>query len=156
MNYLQPEWLKYVTSVRLAKDLTKAPYDDLFDYLQQYEKISIASRAKKLVKTHAPFALVAYTSSSSRSPHAYYATHPSVILLQKTTEFVHLQTQEIKQLCKLTELNIQSINVGNDGRIARRSYNVQEEYVKSSTVQKETGNVQRNLLTTSSGNGTNV
>ncbi|GJZ25571.1 hypothetical protein Tco_0569824 [Tanacetum coccineum] len=78
-NYLQPE-IKYVTNVRLAKNLTKDPYDDLFDYLRQYEKIVIASRAKKLEKTHDPLALVTHTSSSSRSPHSYYVTHhPSVI-----------------------------------------------------------------------------
>ncbi|GKE11788.1 hypothetical protein Tco_1415339 [Tanacetum coccineum] len=64
LNCLQPEWLKYVTSVCLARDLTNAPYDDLFDYNQQYEKIVIASRAKKLEKTHDPLALVAHTSSS--------------------------------------------------------------------------------------------
>ncbi|GKA44099.1 hypothetical protein Tco_0736823 [Tanacetum coccineum] len=80
LNFLQPEWIKYVTSVRLAKDLTKDPYDDLFDYLQQYEKLVIASRAKKLEKTHDPLALVAHKSSSSRSPLAYYVTHPSFIV----------------------------------------------------------------------------
>ncbi|GKC34666.1 hypothetical protein Tco_1047050 [Tanacetum coccineum] len=61
--------------VRLARDLTKVSYDDLFDYLQQYEKIFIASRAKKLKKTHDPLALVAQTSSSRSSP-AYYVTYP--------------------------------------------------------------------------------
>ncbi|GJU31148.1 hypothetical protein Tco_1174737 [Tanacetum coccineum] len=65
---------------------------------------------KKLEKTHDPFALVAHISSSSRSPPAYYVTHPpyvvdyddDVILLQQTTDFAYLQTQEIKQFCKLT------------------------------------------------------
>nr|GEV04801.1 integrase, catalytic region, zinc finger, CCHC-type, peptidase aspartic, catalytic [Tanacetum cinerariifolium] len=39
--------------------------------------------AKKLEKTHDPLALVAHTSSSSRSPSAYYVTHlPSVEALQ--------------------------------------------------------------------------
>ncbi|GJR90719.1 hypothetical protein Tco_0214730 [Tanacetum coccineum] len=33
LNCLQPEWLKYVTQVRLAKRLTEDSYDDLFDYL---------------------------------------------------------------------------------------------------------------------------
>ncbi|GKC43287.1 hypothetical protein Tco_1061009 [Tanacetum coccineum] len=33
LNCLQPEWLKYVTQVRLAKRLTDDSYDDLFDYL---------------------------------------------------------------------------------------------------------------------------
>ncbi|GJW64595.1 hypothetical protein Tco_0116479 [Tanacetum coccineum] len=64
---------------QFAQNLIEAPYDDLFDYLQQYDKIVIASRAKKLEKTHDPLALVAHTSSS-RSSHAYYVTHsPSVV-----------------------------------------------------------------------------
>nr|GEX14028.1 ribonuclease H-like domain-containing protein [Tanacetum cinerariifolium] len=75
LNCLQPEWLKYVTNVRLVRDLTRVPYDDLFDYLQQYEKIVIASNAKKLEKTHDPLALVAQTISSQSSP-ACYVTPP--------------------------------------------------------------------------------
>nr|GEX72542.1 hypothetical protein [Tanacetum cinerariifolium] len=39
LNSLQPEWLKYVTQVRLAKRLTVDTFDDLFDYLQQFEKL---------------------------------------------------------------------------------------------------------------------
>ncbi|GKA57673.1 hypothetical protein Tco_0756861 [Tanacetum coccineum] len=38
LNCLQPEWMKYVTQVRLAKRLIENSYDDLFDYLQQFEK----------------------------------------------------------------------------------------------------------------------
>ncbi|GKF23364.1 hypothetical protein Tco_0075686, partial [Tanacetum coccineum] len=53
-----------LVSVRLAKDLTKVSYDDLFDYLQQYENLFIGSRAKKLEKTHDPLALVAHTKVS--------------------------------------------------------------------------------------------
>ncbi|GJZ34206.1 hypothetical protein Tco_0579642 [Tanacetum coccineum] len=58
LNCLQPEWLKYVTQVRLAKRLTEDSYDDLFDYLQQFEKLINASRAKKVEKSHDPLALV--------------------------------------------------------------------------------------------------
>ncbi|GJS52909.1 uncharacterized mitochondrial protein-like protein [Tanacetum coccineum] len=57
---------------------------------------------------------------------------------------------------KPVKVNIQSKNVGNDGRITRRSYNVQEESVEGSNVQKETRNVQRNLQTSSNGHVTNV
>ncbi|GJX82062.1 hypothetical protein Tco_0331543 [Tanacetum coccineum] len=39
LNSLQPEWLKYVTQVRLAKKLTVDSFDDLFDYLSQFEKL---------------------------------------------------------------------------------------------------------------------
>ncbi|GJZ02637.1 retrovirus-related pol polyprotein from transposon TNT 1-94 [Tanacetum coccineum] len=190
LNYLQPE-IKYVTNVHLAKNLTKDPYDDLFDYLKQYEKIVIASRAKKLEKTHDPLALVTHTSFSSRSPHSYYVTHyPSVIdyddeyqgetfqndpegpltsaiMLIARAITQRYSTPTNNQLCSSSSIrnqavvqadrvNIQSKNVGNDGRITRRSYNVQDESAKSSNVLKETRNVQRNLRTTSSENVTNV
>ncbi|GJS99174.1 hypothetical protein Tco_0820344 [Tanacetum coccineum] len=80
LNYLQPEWLKYVTQVRLAKRLTEDSYDDLFDYLQQFEKLVNASRAKKLEKSHDPLALVAHTGCSSRTTSPYYVTHPSLVV----------------------------------------------------------------------------
>ncbi|GJU52487.1 gag-pol polyprotein, partial [Tanacetum coccineum] len=77
LNCLQPELLKHVTQVRLGKRLTEDTYDDLFDYLQQYEKLINASRSKKLEKSNDPFALVAHTGSSSRTTSPYYVTHPS-------------------------------------------------------------------------------
>ncbi|GJR59974.1 hypothetical protein Tco_1502136 [Tanacetum coccineum] len=80
LNSLQPEWLKYVTQVRLAKQLTVDSFDDLFDYLQQFEKLVNASRAKKLEKSHDPLALVAHTGSSSRQTSSYYVTHPMSVV----------------------------------------------------------------------------
>ncbi|GJT26029.1 retrovirus-related pol polyprotein from transposon TNT 1-94 [Tanacetum coccineum] len=73
---LQPEWLKY----GLAKRLTVDSFDDLFDYLSQFEKLVNASRAKKLEKSHDPLALVAHTGSSSRNTSSYYVTHPSSVV----------------------------------------------------------------------------
>ncbi|GKB35136.1 hypothetical protein Tco_0880078, partial [Tanacetum coccineum] len=67
LNSLKPGWLKYVTQVRLAKRLTVDSFDDLFDYLSQFEKLDNASREKKLEKSHDPLALVAHTGSSSRN-----------------------------------------------------------------------------------------
>ncbi|GJZ73019.1 retrovirus-related pol polyprotein from transposon TNT 1-94 [Tanacetum coccineum] len=52
LNSLQPEWLKYVTQVCLAKKLSVDSFDDLFDYLSQFEKLVNTSRAKKLEKSH--------------------------------------------------------------------------------------------------------
>ncbi|GJZ80834.1 hypothetical protein Tco_0645828 [Tanacetum coccineum] len=80
LNSLQPEWLKYVTQVRLAKRLTLDSFDDLFYYLQQFEKLVNASRAKKLEKSHDPLALVAHTGSSSRQTSSYYMTHPTSVV----------------------------------------------------------------------------
>ncbi|GJU22771.1 phospholipase-like protein [Tanacetum coccineum] len=80
LNCLQPEWLKHVTQVHLAKRLTEDTYNDLFDYLQQFEKLVNASRAKKLEKSQDPLALVAHTSSTSRTTSPYYVTHPSSVV----------------------------------------------------------------------------
>ncbi|GJR30740.1 hypothetical protein Tco_1106972 [Tanacetum coccineum] len=54
LNCLKPEWYKYVTNVRLAKNLKDDSYDMLFDHLQQYEKLVIAFRAKRTAKTYDP------------------------------------------------------------------------------------------------------
>ncbi|GJS69588.1 integrase, catalytic region, zinc finger, CCHC-type containing protein [Tanacetum coccineum] len=52
LNSLQPEWLKYVTQVRLAKRLTVDSFDDLFDYLQQFEKlVSITDKTEMSRRT---------------------------------------------------------------------------------------------------------
>ncbi|GKB69302.1 integrase, catalytic region, zinc finger, CCHC-type containing protein [Tanacetum coccineum] len=142
MDQVCHQWIKYVTSVRLAKDLTKDTYDVLFNYLQQYKKLVIASRVKKLEKTHDPLALVAHTSSSSRSPPAYYVTHPPSVVdyddeyqgetFQNDPEDSLTSTMMLLALVQAARVNIQSRNIGNDGRIARNSYNVQEESTESS------------------------
>ncbi|GJY39600.1 gag-pol polyprotein, partial [Tanacetum coccineum] len=80
LNSLQPEWLKYVTQVRLAKRLTVDTFDDLFYYLQQFEKPVNVLRAKKLEKSHDPLALIAHTGSSSRNTSSYYVTHPTSVV----------------------------------------------------------------------------
>ncbi|GJT13446.1 gag-pol polyprotein [Tanacetum coccineum] len=80
LNFLQPKWLKYVTQVRLTKRLTKDTYDDLFDYLKQFEKLVNTSRVKKLEESHDPLVLVAHTGSSPRTTSPYYVTHPSSVV----------------------------------------------------------------------------
>ncbi|GKB32776.1 hypothetical protein Tco_0872177 [Tanacetum coccineum] len=80
LNSLQPEWLKYVTQVRLAKRLTVDTFDDLFYYLQQFKKLVNVSRAKKLEKSHDPLALVAHTGLSSRNTSSYYVTYPMSVV----------------------------------------------------------------------------
>ncbi|GJR24484.1 hypothetical protein Tco_0973011 [Tanacetum coccineum] len=72
--------IKYVTNVQLAKRLTKDTYDDLFDYLHQYEKLVNASRAKKLEKSYDSLELVEHMGSSSKTPSSYYVTHPSSVV----------------------------------------------------------------------------
>ncbi|GJS76094.1 retrovirus-related pol polyprotein from transposon TNT 1-94 [Tanacetum coccineum] len=80
MNRSTPNGCNCVTQVRLAKRLTVDSFDDLFDYLSQFEKLVNASRAKKLEKSHDPLALVAHTGLSSRNTSSYYVTHPSSVV----------------------------------------------------------------------------
>nr|GFC38904.1 hypothetical protein [Tanacetum cinerariifolium] len=181
LNCLQPEWYKYITNVRLAKNVKDESYDGLFDYLQSYEKLFIASKAKKAANTHDPLALVAHTSSSSsRSLTPYYVTHPpavvdydddyqgetfgddqednltsammllACVITQRystpTKDRLHTSSNTRNQaIVQDDRVNIQSRNVRNGGRMAKRSYNTQEASAESSNVQKETGNVQRTL-----------
>nr|GEY29971.1 hypothetical protein [Tanacetum cinerariifolium] len=46
LNYLQPEWIKYVTSFRLAKDLTTRPYDVLFITFSNIRNLSFPQQRK--------------------------------------------------------------------------------------------------------------
>nr|GEW91491.1 hypothetical protein [Tanacetum cinerariifolium] len=48
-----------------CKRLTEDSYDDLFDYLQQFDKLVNAYRVKKLEKSHDPLALVAHTGTAA-------------------------------------------------------------------------------------------
>ncbi|GJV61812.1 hypothetical protein Tco_1467912 [Tanacetum coccineum] len=89
LNSLQPEWLKYVTQVRLAKRLTVDTFDDLFDYLQQFEKLVNVSRAKKLEKSHDPLcgvqfrrtSLTGFPAQSVRSSNAVALDSPYLLVL---------------------------------------------------------------------------
>ncbi|GJX95203.1 retrovirus-related pol polyprotein from transposon TNT 1-94 [Tanacetum coccineum] len=165
LNSLQPEWLKYVTQVRLAKRLTVDSFDDLFDYLQQFEKLVNASRAKKLEKSHDPLALVAHTACLMFQTNSEDPLASAMLLLTRaiTQNFSNPTNNRLRTssntrnqaIIQGDRVNIQSRNSGNTGRNTRRAY-VQEEVVEGSNAQNETGNVQRTLRTSSSGNNSTV
>ncbi|GKB89699.1 hypothetical protein Tco_0961971 [Tanacetum coccineum] len=156
------EFVSYVTQVRLAKRLTGDSYDDLFDYLQQFEKLVNASRAKKLEKSHDLLALVAHTGSLLRTSSQYYVTHPtSMVDYDDDYQGDTVQNNSDDPLTSIMILlardrvNIQSKNSGNNGRNTRRAY-VQEEVIENPNVQNDAGNIQRTLRTASSGTVANV
>ncbi|GJS83412.1 hypothetical protein Tco_0749953 [Tanacetum coccineum] len=127
LNSLQPEWLKYVTQVRLAKRLTVDTFDDLFYYLQQFEKLVNVSRAKKLEKSHDPLALQDDVHINSEYPLTSAMLNQAIIQGDR--------------------VNIQSRNSGNAGRNNRRAY-VQEEIIEGSSALNETGNDEAGLILT--------
>ncbi|GKC84675.1 hypothetical protein Tco_1140392 [Tanacetum coccineum] len=159
LNSLQPEWLKYVTQVRLAKRLTVDTFDDLFDYLQQFEKLVNVSRAKKLEKSHDPLALDdVHTNSKDPLTSAMLLLARAITQDFSTLTNNHLRTSSNTRnqaIIQGDRVNIQSKNSGNAGRNNRRAY-VQEEIEEGSNAPNETENVQRTLRTSSSGNTSTV
>ncbi|GKA82075.1 retrovirus-related pol polyprotein from transposon TNT 1-94 [Tanacetum coccineum] len=168
LNSLQPEWLKYVTQVRLAKRLTLDLFDDLFYYLQQFEKLVNASRAKKLEKSHDPLALVAQTGSSSRQTSSYYVTHPTSVVDyddKYKQDDVHNNSEDplVSAMLLLAKSITQNFSNPTNNRL-RASSNTRNqaiiqgdrEVVEGMNAPKETGNVQRTLRTPSSGNTSTV
>ncbi|GJX38666.1 retrovirus-related pol polyprotein from transposon TNT 1-94 [Tanacetum coccineum] len=164
LNSLQPEWLKYVTQVRLAKQLTVDSFDDLFDYLQQFEKLVNASRAKKLEKSHDPLALVANTGSSSRQTSSYYVTHPTSVVDyddEYQQDDVHNNSEDplVSAMLLLAKAITQNFSNLTNNHL-RASSNTRNQAIiqgdRGMNAPKETGNVQRTLRTPSSGNTSTV
>ncbi|GKC90995.1 gag-pol polyprotein [Tanacetum coccineum] len=131
------------------------PYDVLFDYLWQYEKLVIALRAKKATKMHDPLTLVGHTSSSYPYVVDYDDDYQGETFGDDQEDNITF-VMMLLAFVQADRVNIQNRNVRNGGRIARRSYNTQEAPTESINVQKETRNVQRTVRTSSSGNATNV
>nr|GEX85971.1 hypothetical protein [Tanacetum cinerariifolium]GEX86537.1 hypothetical protein [Tanacetum cinerariifolium] len=86
LNYLQPEWSKYVTLTRQNKDLSDVEYDSLYDTLLQFEPHVQAYKEKRAAKNHDLLALIANSSQSHASPsyshslQPYYVTYPSLVV----------------------------------------------------------------------------
>nr|GEZ13766.1 hypothetical protein [Tanacetum cinerariifolium] len=71
LNNLQPEWSRHVTIVHQTKDLHTTDYTQLYNFLKYNQKEVDGLKAKRLVKTQEPLALMA----NSNNPHAFPAPH---------------------------------------------------------------------------------
>nr|GEZ71592.1 hypothetical protein [Tanacetum cinerariifolium] len=110
LNCLQPEWSKYVTMVCHNKTRDTVSYDQLYDYLIQFEPHVQVSKAKRATKNHDPLALIAHSNASwsqshaspsySHSPQPYYVTHPSSVVDYEEDYQGELQGNSLKD--KLT------------------------------------------------------
>ncbi|GJX50826.1 retrovirus-related pol polyprotein from transposon TNT 1-94 [Tanacetum coccineum] len=100
----------FIYNLRLAKKLTVDSFDDLFDYLLQFEKLVNASRAKKYEKSHDPLTLVAHTAITQNF------SNPTNNRLRASS---NTRNQAVVQGDRV---NIQSRNSGNVGRNNRRAY----------------------------------
>ncbi|GJU39751.1 retrovirus-related pol polyprotein from transposon TNT 1-94 [Tanacetum coccineum] len=137
-DILQPEWLKYVTQVRLAKQLIVDSFDDLFDYLSQYEKLVNASRAKKLEKSHDPLALVAHTEYEQDDVHNH-SEDPLASAMLLLAKAITQNFSNPTNNCLRASSNT-------------RNQAVVQEVVEGMNATNETANVQRIVRTPTPGN----
>ncbi|GJT75671.1 retrovirus-related pol polyprotein from transposon TNT 1-94, partial [Tanacetum coccineum] len=137
LNSLQLEWLKYVTQVRLAKKLTVDSFDDLFDYLSQFEKLDDVHNHSEDPLASAMLLLAKAITQNFSNP-----TNNRLRASSNTRNQAVVQGDRV---------NIQSRNSGNVGRNNRRAY-VQEEVVEGMNATNETANVQRIVRTPTPGN----
>nr|GEY82688.1 hypothetical protein [Tanacetum cinerariifolium] len=74
VQFLQPEWSRFVTIFKQQHKLDEVSYHKLFDILKQYQKEVNELRAKRIAKNANPLALVA-----TAQPHQYpyYQTYKS-------------------------------------------------------------------------------
>ncbi|GKC03096.1 hypothetical protein Tco_0994706 [Tanacetum coccineum] len=120
LNSLQPEWFKYVTNVRLSKNLAEDSYDTLFDHLQQYEGIVNAFRAKRVAKTHDPLDLV---------PNTYESHYARDCLKPRVQDSKYFLEQML--LAKKDKAGIILINENNDFLLANASEIEEFEYLSA-------------------------
>ncbi|GKF54357.1 hypothetical protein Tco_0161267, partial [Tanacetum coccineum] len=130
------------------------------------EKLVNASRAKKLEKSDDPLALVAHTGSSSRTTSPYYVTHPSLVVdydddYQGDAAQNNSDDPLTSAMILLARAITQRLSNPTNNRLCTSSNTinqaiVQEEIIEGNNIQNDAGNVQRTLLTTSSGTAANV
>nr|GEW14835.1 hypothetical protein [Tanacetum cinerariifolium] len=70
LNNLEPEWKRHVTIVRQTKNLHEADFTQIYDLNMNQDEVN-ELRVERLVKTHDPLALMAYSQNSYNFP----ATH---------------------------------------------------------------------------------
>ncbi|GKB58227.1 hypothetical protein Tco_0914413 [Tanacetum coccineum] len=135
----------------------------------QFEKLVNVSREKKLEKSHDPLALIAHTGSSSRNTSSYYVTHPTSVVDYEDEyqqDDVHTNSEDpiASVMLLLARAITQNFSTPTNNHL-RTSSNTRnqaivqgdrEEIVEGSNAPNDTGNVQRTLRTSSSGNTSTV
>ncbi|GKB76995.1 hypothetical protein Tco_0943890 [Tanacetum coccineum] len=141
LNCLQPEWLKYVTQVRLAKRLTEDSFDNLFDYLQQFEKL----KYNPYYVTN-PSSMVDYDDNYQKDVVQYNSEDPLTSAIMLLSHAINQQfsnptnnrlrtssNTRNQAIVQGDRINIQRRNSSNNGRNTRRAY-VQDEVVEGNNV----------------------
>nr|GEU68083.1 integrase, catalytic region, zinc finger, CCHC-type, peptidase aspartic, catalytic [Tanacetum cinerariifolium] len=164
LNNLHPEWSRHVTIVHQKKDLHTADYTQLYDFLKYNQKEVDELKAKQLVKTQDPLALMA----TSNNPYTFTVPHQdqpsfSQNYMQQPmpnpediTDPTTAMNMALTLMAKAFKLNY-STPTNNNQRISSNLHNRQiaqpecreSEWVQCSTDCQESGNANHNL----NGNG---
>ncbi|GKC54758.1 hypothetical protein Tco_1077503 [Tanacetum coccineum] len=116
LNSLPPEWSKFVTDVKLVKDLHVTNFDQLFAHLEHHEVHENEIRLLK-EQSHDPLALVRYSVSHQSTPQAvtYQSNAPQTIYQQpQTISQIDYQPQQTEFLALDSGLAVPVFNKGDD------------------------------------------
>nr|GEX20114.1 retrovirus-related Pol polyprotein from transposon TNT 1-94 [Tanacetum cinerariifolium] len=84
LNNLQPEWKRHFTIVRQTKNLHEADFTQIYNFLKMYQEEVNELRAKRLVKSHDPVALIAYSQNLFNFPITHKDQSSSSTHLQQS------------------------------------------------------------------------
>ncbi|GJZ01444.1 hypothetical protein Tco_0519405 [Tanacetum coccineum] len=130
LNYLQPEWLKYVTQVRLAKRTTSPYYVThpslVVDYDEDYQGDAVQNTSDDPLISAMILLARAITQRFSN------------LINNRLRTSSNTRNQAIVQADRV---QIQSRNSGNDGRNTRRSYELLQMFNATIAVRKDEARV---------------
>ncbi|GJW27600.1 hypothetical protein Tco_0044475 [Tanacetum coccineum] len=87
LNSLPPEWSKFVTDVRLDRDLHTMNYDQLYSYLKQHEAHANETRLMR-ERYQDPLAFVANYNQSPSQLNNYHSQYNSTQFPQQTNNMI--------------------------------------------------------------------
>ncbi|GKD95423.1 hypothetical protein Tco_1375260 [Tanacetum coccineum] len=87
LNSLPPEWSKFITDVKLARDLHTTNYDQLYSYLKQHEAHANETRLMR-GRYQDPLAFVANYNHSPSQLNNYHSQYNTTQFPQQTTTII--------------------------------------------------------------------
>ncbi|GKC05818.1 hypothetical protein Tco_0997428 [Tanacetum coccineum] len=86
-NSLPPEWSKFVTDVKLDRDLDTTNYDQLYSYIEQHKAHANETRLMR-ERYQDPLAFVANYNQSSSQLNNYHSQYNSIQFPQQTNTMI--------------------------------------------------------------------
>ncbi|GKC82915.1 hypothetical protein Tco_1138632 [Tanacetum coccineum] len=130
INHLQPEWSKFVTDVKLAKDLNHTNFDQLYAYLRQHEAHADEVRIMK-ERFPNPLALVANTYNSSPSYSNQTQYHQQISPFASEQQVLPIAPQQLYDVPMIQQHSSQTPVANHYSVVHRQSYQAPDVYQPS-------------------------